>query len=193
MADRQMKAYGFMASLEFIEKNYDEAGRKRILSGLSPDARKFVDVAKKSQFAPPHYSSELWSGIVKEAPDAESAQAQLVKVGRHMGAFATTTYLKLLMKMLTVKMFAKKFPDLWARDANFGTVSLGDLAQIEVGELSINFKDLEKYPYFGPICEGWFAFSLETMGLKELKVKVLNWSMQNPDPGELSYRITWAR
>ena len=72
--------------------------------------------------------------------------------------------------MLTVKMFAKKFPDIWARDANFGRFIVGELADIEKGQLKLGFEDLGNFPYFGPITEGWFAYSFEVMGLKNVKV-----------------------
>src|SRR6185503_15093867 len=117
MEEPKIKSYGFNATLEFIEKNYDEAARKRILGALSPQAQSFMETAKKAQWAPPSYSAELWTGIAKEHAASGDAQEQLVKAGRYQGAYATNTYLKLLMKMLTMKMFAKKFPDICARDA----------------------------------------------------------------------------
>src|SRR5579863_3690307 len=135
MEERKIKAYGFNATLEFIDKNYDEETRKRIVAALTPAARDFIAVAKKTQWAPPTFSSELWTGIVKEQEAKKDAYEQLVKVGRYQGAYATNTYLKLLMKMLTMKMFAKKFSDIWARDANFGKVTVGDLAEIDKGKL----------------------------------------------------------
>jgi hypothetical protein len=189
--ERRIKCYGFNGTLEFIEKNYDEAARKRIIGSLSPAARDFIGTSKKAQWASPLYSSELWAGIAKEHPDQEEARKQLVKAGRHFGAYATNTYLKLLMKMLTVKMFAKKIPDLWGRDTNFGKITLGDIDEISQGKLTINYTELGDYPYFGPTTEGWFAFGLETMGLKELTVTAADWSMKNPNVDQLTYRITW--
>ncbi len=193
MEEPKIKAYGFNATVEFIEKNFDETARKRIIGGLSPAARQFMDGAKKQQWAPPSHSAELWTGIAKENASAEQGYQQLIKAGRYQGAYATNTYLKLLMKMLTVKMFAKKFPDIWSRDANFGRVEVGNLADIDSGKLMIHFKDLGKFPYFGPITQGWFSYSFEVMGLKNLKVDLHDWSMQNPDPGELTFQVGWTR
>src|SRR5690242_7553924 len=139
MEERKIKAYGFNATVEYIEKNYDDATRKRIFGGLSPAARDFLGMAKKQQWAPPSYSSELWAGVVKEHSTPEKAQDELIKLGRYQGNYATNTYLKLLMKMLTMRMFAKKFPDIWARDANFGKMETGDLADIDKGQLRIDF------------------------------------------------------
>jgi hypothetical protein len=193
MDERKIKSYGFNATVEFVEKNYDEAARKRIFGGLSPAGRSFMETAKKAQWAPPEYSGELWTGIAKEHPTGNEAQDQLVKAGRYQGAYATNTYLKLLMKMLTMKMFAKKFPDIWARDANFGKLVVGEIAEIEKGKLMLGFRELGKFPYFGPITQGWFSYSFETMGLKNVKVELQDWTLQNPDPGEVTYHVTWTR
>jgi hypothetical protein len=192
MDERKIKVYGFVGTLEFIGQNYDDAGRKRIFSALSPEVHGFMEVAKKAQWAPVLHSSALWAGIVREHADPVQAQAQLVRTGRHMGSYATNTYLKLLMKMMSMKMFAKKYPDIWARDANFAKLSC-DITDIDSGRLLLNFKELGTYPYFGPVCQGWFAFAFETMGLKNVKVDLMNWSMQNPDPGELTFNVTWTK
>jgi hypothetical protein len=192
MTERQIKAYGFVGTMEFIDKNYDPATRQRILDSLTPETRRFIEGMKKAQWAPPLASTELWAGITRESGDPQKARDELVKTGRHMGSFATNTYLKLLMKMLTIKMFAKKIPDIWARDANFGKVIV-DLGQVDSQRIRIDFKDLGAYPYFGPVCQGWFAFSLETMGIKNVKVELENFSMENPDPGELTFRVTWTK
>lgn len=191
MEERKIKSYGFNATVEYIDKNYDDAARKRIMGALSPAGQSFLPTAKKAQFASPTYSAELWSAIAKEHPD--DTFGHLVKLGRYQGAYATNTYLKLLMKMLTVKMFAKKFPDIWGRDANFGKFVVGDLAEIDKGQLRLGFQDLGSFPYFGPITEGWFAYSFEVMGLKNVKVALQDWSPQNPDPGHLMYHVTWTR
>ncbi len=192
MSERQIKAYGFVGTLEYIDQNYDAAARQRILDSLTPETRRFMETAKKAQWAPPLASTELWAGIVREAGDPAKGQANLIKTGRHMGSFATNTYLKLLMKMLTMKMFAKKIPDIWSRDANFGKVTV-DMSNADSGKLILRYTDLANYPYFGPICQGWFAFSFECMNIKNCKVELENWSMQNPDPGELTFVITWSK
>jgi hypothetical protein len=92
-----------------------------------------------------------------------------------------------------MKMFAKKFPDIWSRDANFAKVTLGDLGEIDQGKLTIHFHEVGHFPYFGPITQGWFSYSFEVMGLKNVKVELLDWSITNPDPGDLNYQVLWTR
>jgi hypothetical protein len=191
MEDPKIKAYGFLATVEFIRNNYDEAAKRRIFGSISPEASSFMETAKKAQWAPPRYSGELWTAMVKEHPNADDAYKQLVKCGRYQGEYATNTYLRIVMKMLPMKLFAKKHPDIWAKDANFGKLVVQD-GGIEKGELGVIMKELGKFPYFGPICCGWYSFSFEAMGLKNLRVRLENWSMDNPDPGELTFRVAWT-
>ena len=188
--ERKIKSYGFNATVEYIHKHHDEATRQRIFASLSPGVRDFLAVAKRSDFAPPTYSGELWTALVKEEPG--DAMKMLAELGRYQGAYATNTYLKLLMKMLTVKMFVKKFPDIWQRDANFGKVVVGNLTELDKGRLYLELRELGSYAYFGAVSVGWFAFSFEAMGLKNVQVQVVDWSLQNPDPGEVKYHVTWT-
>jgi hypothetical protein len=192
MTERKIKAYGLLGSIEYVERNYDAETRKNIFDAFSPELRNWIPTSKKAHWAPPLFSCEVWRGIVKAQPDPTKATNDLYQCGRHMGSYATNTYLKLLLKMLTIKMFAKKFPDIWARDANFGKLSI-DIAELESGKLIISMTGLENYPYFGPICQGWYSFSFETMGLKNVKVELKNWSIQTPDPGHLEYHVLWTR
>src|SRR5688572_10372061 len=106
--ERKIKSYGFRATMEFIEEKYDAAAKGRIFAAVSPQTREFFDHAKKATHHDPVYSSELWSAMVKEHPGNDEAFAQLVKTGRHMGDYATSTYLKLIMRILTVRMFTRK-------------------------------------------------------------------------------------
>jgi hypothetical protein len=146
---------------------------------------------KKAQVVPPEYATEIWRGIVSVHDDPAEAEAQLRACGRYSGAYATNTYLKLLFKILSVKMFAEKIPQIWSRDASFGKIS-ADSTKLKSGELTLHFTEVENYPFFGPNCQGWFAFTFETMRLKNVNVALRNWSLQRPDPGSLEYHVTWT-
>lgn len=189
--ERKHKSYGFFGTLDYIEKNYDDAAKKRILGHMSPEAREFADTQKKAVFAPPLYSSQLWQGIVDEHPDREQARQVLYKTGVHLGGFATNTYLRLLLRILTVNMFAKKFPDIWSRDANFGKMEI-DGSKIDDGRLTMALSDLGNYPYFIPVAEGWFTFSFECMGLKQVKLQS-DWTFDKVDTDQAVFSIAWAK
>src|SRR4029078_8307514 len=112
------------------------------------------------------------------------ATNQVVRVGCYQCTDTREGYLRLLLEVLTVKMFAKKAPDIWARDANFGRVVVEQTSTLEEGQLRLVFKELGRFPYFGLVAQGWLAAALEEMGHKELSVGLNGWSLANPDPGE---------
>jgi hypothetical protein len=191
MAEREIKAYSLYGSKAFVDENYDEAIRNQIFESLSPQVKEVLARTKKAQVVPPEYATEIWRGIVDAHQDPARATDQLRACGRYSGAYATNTYLKLLFKFLSVKMFAEKIPQIWSRDASFGKIS-ADLTSLKSGQMTLHFNEVNNYPYFGPNCEGWFAFTFETMGLKDVRVDLQNWSLQNPDPGALEYRVSWT-
>jgi hypothetical protein len=192
MSDREIKSYSLFGSKLFVDENYDEATRQRIFAALSPEAKEVLGRPKKPAVVAPEYAAQIWSGIAdvhKEEP--QKAFDQLVACGRYSGNYATNTYLKLLFKILSVKMFAEKLPQIWSRDASFGKIET-DLSNVKSGHLVMRFKELADYPYFGPNCQGWFGFTFETMGLKNVKIELQNWSLGNPDPGMLEYNVSWT-
>jgi hypothetical protein len=191
MAERKIKAYQFYGSKAFIDENYDETKRKVIFDSLSPAVKDALARPKRLEMVPPEYSVELWRGIVEVHDSHEQATEQLHACGRYSGEYATNTYLKLLFKILSVKMFVEKMPQIWSRDASFGKI-VADVADLKTGRVGLRFQEMNDYPFFGPLCEGWFRFTFETMGLKNVKVALQNWSLQRPDPGELDYQITWT-
>jgi hypothetical protein len=192
MAGREIKAYSLYGSREFVEKTYDEATKERIFAGLSQEAKDVLASPKKLTVVRPEFASEIWRGIVKvHEGRASEVYDRLRACGRYSGEYATNTYLRLLFKILSVKAFASKLPEIWSRDCSFGKITT-DISALKSGKLKLTFTDLNDYPYFGPNCEGWFAFTFETMGLKNVKVELKDWSLKNPDPGKLEYQVTWS-
>ena len=192
MAGREIKSYSLYGSKMFVDENYDETARQKIFAALSPECKEVLERRKKATVVPPEFASQIWKGIVEVHKDEPSkAVDQLRACGRYSGGYATNTYLKLLFKILSVKMFAEKLPEIWSRDSSFGKVAT-DLSALKSGRLIMRFSELDNYPYFGPNCEGWFAFTFETMGLKNVTTTLQNWSLSNPDPGSLEYHVAWT-
>src|SRR6266545_1931434 len=116
MTERGIKAYSFYGSKVFVDEVYDEVTRERIYEALSPSVIQALTLRQQLIVAPPEYAVEIWSGIVKVHQNPRQATDQLRACGRRSGEFASTTYLRLLFKILSVKMFAEKLPQVWARD-----------------------------------------------------------------------------
>jgi len=191
MTERRIKSYGLLGTVEFINKTYPADVRENIMRSVPPEVRDFVDSSNKSPWAPPEYSCYLWRQIADLAANEQDAMEKLEACGACMGEYATNTYLRLMLKLVNVKILATKMPAQWSKDANFGKLS-ADVSNVKDGKLTFVYDELDGYPLFGPICKGWFGFSFSTMGLKDFKVSLLDWSLANPDPGKVTLEVTWT-
>ncbi len=189
--DRRIKSYGLFGTVQFIEKTYPRDVQARIMNGVPQEVQDFIAAGPKQPWAPPLLSCHLWERMVDEASNDAEAVDTLVRCGVSMGEYATNTYLRLLMKVVTMKILARKFPSIWRKDANFGDLE-ADASEVKDGKLKIHMKNLGSYPYFGPICQGWNEYALEAMGLKNVKMELQDWSLESPDPGELVFHASWT-
>ena len=122
------------------------------------------------------------------ANDERAVYDDLVRCGAAMGGFATGTFLKLLLKVLTPRLFARKFPDLWARDHQRGRI---EIVSVEDNSMVMRFKDMEGYDHFAPVAAGFGGVSLRGMGVKDLEMKVEPWSLAQPTAQEVFIHATW--
>ncbi len=189
--ERKVKSYGLFGMLQFIEKNYPKDVQAEILDSVPQEVRDFIAGGPEQLWVPPLYPASVWQAMIKREASDDAAYDTLVRCGRNMGEYATNTYLRLLLKVISMKMLAKKYPTIWRMDANFGDMST-DTSDIKQGKLKIFLNNLESYPYFGPICVGWFKYSMDAMGLKDVKVELHDWTMAEPDPGKLTFHVTWT-
>lgn len=189
--ERKIKSYGLFGTMQFVEQSYPADVQKQIMSRVPQETLDYIARGTKQLWAPPLYSCYVWEQMVKVAPNEQQAIDMLIKCGLHMGEYATNTYLRLLLKVVNVKILASKFPAIWRKDASFGDLS-ADATHAKQGRLTLHFDNLSNYPYFGPICQGWFTFSWNAMGLKNVKLDLQDWSLANPDPGELTYQVSWT-
>ncbi|MCA9590120.1 MAG: hypothetical protein KC657_32675 [Myxococcales bacterium] len=148
---------------------------------------------KGIEFYPVQHFTELLRGIAKEAGDDETTvRNEIARAGEFIAGVATSTFLKLLMKVLTPTLFAKKLPSLWERD-NQGGQFVADVSKADEGRLTLELKDIEGYDYIGPIALGWVRFAMSAMGEKVLESSLEGWSLANPSPKTVTLRLRWEK
>ena len=187
------RGYSMMSTLRFIEETYDRERQERIFAQLSPEVRDALRTHKGIEFYPARHFSELLRGIAKEAGgDDTKMQAELVRTGQFIAGVAASTFLKLLMKVLTPTLFAKKIPSLWERD-NQGGYFEADVSKADEGIILFNLKDIEGYDYVGPVALGWITFAMDAMGKKVLEARLDGWSSESPGPKNVTVHLRWQR
>lgn len=152
-------------------------------------ARDLAKRAEPSEWMPRREMVTLLRGIAAAHDTDARARASLVEAGRVVGENATNTFLRLLMKMLTPRMFAAKLPDLFKRDHQGG--GRIEIHRLEERSIHLQIQDIGGFDHMGPLSEGWFGSALAAMGLALTSVSTTPWSRDAPGPERVDFRAEW--
>lgn len=193
MAALKTRGYSMTSTLQFIEETYEPARRERIYAQLSPEVRSAHGSYKSIEWYPVQHFAELLRGIASEAgAREEDKREELVKAGQFIAGVAASTFLKLLMKVLTPTLFAKKIPSLWERD-NQGGFFESDITRADDGIIVFKLREVGGYDWIAPVALGWVTFALRSMGKTVLEARLDGWSAAAPGPDGVDIFIQWQK
>ena len=184
------KSRGYMltTTLKYLREGLDPRRGEMALSKVSPETIRIIESSKPAEWYPATIQVEMYDGIIFAAQgDAALAEKDLVGVGRFGANEAINSFLKLLMKVLTPTLFAKKLPSLYERDNSKGKVTV----DVSDDRLVCNIDDCRGCAHLAPVSSGWATFALEAMGKKLSKSVIHGWSLENPDSGKVSFELHW--
>jgi hypothetical protein len=191
MSDRQIRGYMLTCAYRYLKDRIgEEAAKAAFTKSMSPADRDLLQSAKSTGWYPAEVlvqASRVIAATVGGGDEAKTREA-FIGLGTFTATEATGTFLKLLMRVLTPNLLAKRFPELWSRDVSRGT------ARVEIGHQKLCFylSDIEGFEYCGPVAMGWTSFVLGLMG-KDVKLGELNgWSLANPGPESVSFELSWT-
>jgi hypothetical protein len=177
MAENQMRGYGLLSAVAYLRKAAGEPRAKQIMDGLSPETKQAFATAKDASWCSSKSIAEVYRAIASLSNgDESSAQKNLIECGKYAAQQASNTFLKLLMKLLTPTMFAKKLPDLWARDCTVGKI----VVEVYDDRIRNRLMDVAGFDHLGPVAAGYVAFALEAMGKTITKTELHGWSLATP-------------
>jgi hypothetical protein len=161
-----------------------------MIDGMSPKSREIVLSAKAAEWQPVSALSELLNTIAATAKgnDAEG-QRLLINCGKYMAREATNTFLRLLMRMLTPALFAKKLPEFWRRDCNRGTF----VVDLSSDKLLCKLVDTEGFDHAVCTACGFVTFALEAMGKNIEQTTIREWSLKSPSQSGNSFELVWSK
>src|SRR5262249_7139180 len=123
--------------------------------------------------------------------DEEGSYKDLVASGSFVAAEATNTFLKLLLKVLTPVLYAKKTPDFWARDHRGSGHFEVDAQNADKGRIIMRLVGADGFDHVGIAGIGFLTFGLTAMGKRDFKITQRGWSLATPSPHEVIYDIAW--
>lgn len=167
MEDKRIKGTYITSTAGFIEREFGLAQQDQIRAKLSPEARTLLVTAKALEWYPLQFPTEILRAIYTMFDDPVTGGVVIQRCGKSIAQDATTTFLKLLTKILTPKIFALKFPDFWARYHNFGPCRI-DLSHIDSNRLIIH---VPGYDYLHFVGAGWIESIFLSLGKKDIHVR----------------------
>ena len=186
----QFKSRGYMltTTLKYLREGLGPVRGPLALSKITPETLRIIESSKPAEWYPCALQVEMYEGIIFAAQgDLALAEKDLVGVGKFGANEAINSFLKLLMKVLTPTLFAKKLPSLYERDNSKGKVTV----EVSDDRLVCNIDDCKGCAHLAPVSSGWATFALEAMGKKLSKSVIHGWSFDDPDSGKVSFELNW--
>ncbi len=155
------------------------------LKASFPELARSLDEIKKDDWYPLGRLVELLSAIDGVHADPEAGLAAIKTCGRHIAEEGASTYLKLVMKVITPRLFVRQFPTLWKRYHDFGELSV-DTSKVDANKAVLT---MTPYPGVRGLCSGWIEYAFT---LFKTRVDIQSsWPWRGPMPRDLELRLSW--
>jgi hypothetical protein len=184
------RGYSILGCINYIGTAYDGPTRDKMLGALPAGVRSRLDSYNKIEWYDRNEMAELMRVIAAQHPDEAAARTALVDCGQTIAKDAANTFLKLLMKVLTPTLFARKVPDIWKRDMRGGKFE-ADTSRVDQRVLVMHLTDVEGFDHIGPVAAGWVKFAMTSMGKRGLKQTITGWSLAAPGQRDVDMEFTW--
>lgn len=149
----------------FIE-TYPPELQAQIKAKIPADVRTALTNIRPGDWYPLHFASQQVRAIFELYPNRDDAEREIQRCGAYIGEQATNSFLRLLMKMLTLKMMVSKWPEFWLKYHNFGRM------RVEIpGPGHLVFIIEPGYDYMYLMGQGWIEVACKGLGLKNLVMK----------------------
>jgi hypothetical protein len=191
-ATPMIRGYSLQQTSKYLQTALDADRGKRALETLPAEVRGQLDGFAPAEWYPRSYSAALFRAIAASQPaDETAAYNGLVSCGQFIATEATNTFLKLVMRIMTPTLFAKKIPDLWKRDQRGGQFE-ADVSDAERGLIRMRLDDVAGYDHIGIVSIGWIKFGMAALGKKDVRINHSGWSLATPAPRTIEYQIAWS-
>jgi hypothetical protein len=186
--DFRVRAYMVRSTAAYMGEKLGEQVVARMVQGLSPEARGAVTDLKPADWCSVSAYAELLRALAAESKgNSDQARDTLIACGEYVAREATNTFLKVLMKMLTPGLFAKKLPSIWRRDCSGGNFEV----DVTDTKLICKLSDIKGFDHVPCTAAGFVRFGLTGMGKTIEKVEIHNWSLSNPCAEGACIEFTW--
>jgi hypothetical protein len=179
------------ASMKYLDAHYGVEEKKRFRESLPEPLRDKLPSVNRVSWYPMEDVAALFGGFVTlhEGDDAK-AYAALIGVGRTICEGALNTYMRLLLRFMTVRLFVDRIPTFWARDHRGGTLTVESFDGTK-RVVVVRHGDIDGYTYVAGVAPGFLKAGFSALGLRNVRTATHEFSLKQPAPKEVTYTISW--
>jgi hypothetical protein len=192
MTDEEVRGYWLSGAVAFIGVHYPSETGRRLLEGLTQEVRSAATHAEPAGWYPRAHHVELMRAIASANKDEHRIFDDLVHYGQFVGSEATNGVLKPFMSIVSPRVFAKRLPELWARDHRGESQLESDFSQIDEARVPLRLLGIRGYDHVGVAMLGWIKVALTGLLRKTPSLKQTGWSIRHAAPSEMVCEVTWS-
>ncbi|HWZ93314.1 MAG TPA: hypothetical protein VNW92_30850 [Polyangiaceae bacterium] len=193
MTNYAVRGYWLSGAVRFMKVHYPADTNERLLASLPKGVRASFALLEPMQWCPRSHHVELLRAIASVRTDEALAREDLMAYGQYLGNEMANGSLRSFLLIARLKLFARKLPELWARDHQDDAKLESDIAQLqEESRLPLRLSGIEGYDHVGIVTLGWVKGMLAGLGRRVVDVKQSGWSLKLPAPSEMTGEVRWA-
>jgi hypothetical protein len=187
-----VKAHWVTSAASFLQIHFPPEVCERARQSLSGDVRRAFSELEPIQWCPRSHHIEIMNAIASAKRTEAGAYEDLVTYGQYVASQRLDGPLRPLMQIVTLKLFAKTLPKIWARDHQDDSHLEVDIAPIEEGRLPVQIRGTQGYSHSGVVMLGWIKQAISLVARRPVHVKQRGWSLDKPAPDEISGEVYWS-
>jgi hypothetical protein len=190
MTDPTVRGYMVISPLTHLREAYGAEDRAAIEARIPDPIRRALEDVVDVAWYPRAYTVAIQRAIAEHHRDTDGrVREALFELGHATAARALDTFLKLVIKVMTPEVFARKVPDVWARDHKGGTLTT-DTSDVANNHVVFRLVDVAGYDYIGAALPGFHTATLTALGCKDLRFES-DWTAENPGPATVTCEFYW--
>ncbi|SRR6266540_5440668 len=177
-------------------RSLDPARAQQIESKLSQETLRSMYETSPEVWYPISVWKEALDTIVAQSPDPVAARTAVRAVGKFICEGTVNSFLRVLMRIMTPALFAKKAGAMIGKD--FRGFPGGepdctyDLSKESEGLLTMTVRNAKNIPYLGATGQGFTEFAFHYMGKKNVLIDEPNCPPNEYSPEVVHWRIRWS-
>jgi hypothetical protein len=190
MDESQIRGYSIRRTASFID-TFDAETAERVRQEVPPETLRLAQELAPEQWYPRRHAVALYEAVAKAHSEPDQMFQDLVACGEYICQAVTNKWFRVVIRIMTPALFAKKNPSFWRRDQRGGEFGY-DLSRLDEHVVRMSLVDVADYTHIAPIMVGFFQCFFRAMGKRTVEVQQDAWSPTCVNPANINFDVSWS-